>query len=71
MPKYAESELKKMFSDADFSKDGALFHNELALFLKKLGINATAADVMEGFDKDGDGSLQFAEFKQAMDKFFP
>ncbi len=71
MPRYSETELKKMFDAADFSKDGSLFHNELALFLKKQGVNATAADVMEGFDKDGDGSLQFAEFKQAMDKFFP
>ena len=57
MPRYTDDEIEQMFKDADFSKDGNLFHNELRAFLIKMGVNASAADVMEQFDEDGDGNL--------------
>lgn len=71
MPRYTEDEIEQMFKNADFSKDGNLFHNELRAFLIKMGVNATAADVMEEFDDDGDGNLQLAEFRKAINRFFP
>lgn len=71
MPRYTEDEIEQMFKNADFSKDGNLFHNELRAFLIKMGVNATAADVMEEFDEDGDGNLQLAEFRKAINRFFP
>ena len=58
MPRYTDDEIEQMFKEADFSKDGNLFHNELRAFLIKMGVNASAADVMEQFDEDGDGNLQ-------------
>ena len=71
MPRYTEEEIEQMFKDADFSKDGNLFHNELRAFLIKMGVNASAADVMEQFDDDGDGNLQLNEFRKAINTFFP
>ena len=68
MPKYTQDQLREMFDKADFSKDKGLFHNELVVFLKQLGVNLNASDIIDQFDYDGDGELQFNEFVTFMNK---
>ncbi|MBA0686499.1 hypothetical protein Goari_014098 [Gossypium aridum] len=62
-------ELKDAFDIYDLNKDGLISANELHAVLKRLGEKYSLSDcqrMISQVDKDGDGSVDFEEFKKMM-----
>ncbi|KAK9051030.1 hypothetical protein SSX86_027655 [Deinandra increscens subsp. villosa] len=61
--------LKDAFAVFDVDKNGLITEEELSDVLKSLGENCTITDsrkMIAGADRDGDGMINFAEFKDMM-----
>ncbi|KAE8713377.1 putative calcium-binding protein CML18 [Hibiscus syriacus] len=64
-------ELKDAFDMYDLDKNGLISVNELHAVLKRLGEKCSLSDcrrMISQVDKDGDGSVNFEEFKKMMTK---
>ncbi|GLU10681.1 hypothetical protein SLE2022_274670 [Rubroshorea leprosula] len=62
-------ELKEAFDTYDLDKNGLISASELHEVLKKLGEKCTLSDcqrMISQVDKDGDGNVNFEEFKKMM-----
>ncbi|XWS75567.1 hypothetical protein CRYUN_Cryun01aG0101400 [Craigia yunnanensis] len=62
-------ELKDAFDMYDLDKNGLISANELHAVLKRLGEKCSLSDcqrMISQVDKDGDGSVNFEEFKKMM-----
>ncbi|KAL8034388.1 hypothetical protein ABFX02_12G025100 [Erythranthe guttata] len=65
----ADAELKEAFDMYDKDKNGQISASELHAVLRSLGENCSVKDcgrMIESFDVDGDGSINFDEFKKMM-----
>jgi len=61
-----KNELMQTFKEFDANGDGKLDPSELATMMKSVGISEQEAAVMaENLDEDGDGNVDFDEFKVA------
>ena len=66
----SENELAEAFKAFDADGDGTTSKEELKKILAKFGQTLTDAEldaVMAEVDTDGDGQIDYAEFKQAME----
>jgi len=59
------------FQNFDKDKDGALNKDEIKDLLKEAGVNAflrgvVASEMIKGYDKSGDETINFEEFKVAI-----
>ncbi|XP_008782318.2 probable calcium-binding protein CML18 [Phoenix dactylifera] len=64
-----EGELKDAFAMYDLDRDGLISEKELHLVLKRLGEKCSVQDcsrMIRSVDSDGDGSVNFDEFKMMM-----
>ncbi|XVF71448.1 hypothetical protein PTKIN_Ptkin12aG0038300 [Pterospermum kingtungense] len=64
-----EKELKDAFNMYDLDKNGLISASELHAVLKRLGEKCTLSDcrrMISQVDKDGDGNVNFEEFKKMM-----
>ncbi|KAK7291373.1 hypothetical protein RIF29_06455 [Crotalaria pallida] len=65
------SELRDAFDLYDRDKNGLISAKELHLALNRLGLKCSVEEcqnMIKSVDSDGDGSVNFAEFKQMMTK---
>lgn len=65
----ANKELKDAFDMYDLDKNGLISANELHAVLKRLGEKCSLSDcrrMISQVDKDGDGNVNFDEFKKMM-----
>lgn len=61
--------MKRQFKHVDDNDDGVITKKELQTMLKEAGHKGSAKEVREVMkyaDKDGDGKLDFEEFKEAV-----
>ncbi|GAB2294309.1 hypothetical protein Dimus_028519 [Dionaea muscipula] len=66
-----DSELKDAFDKYDQDKNGLISAAELHLVLTRLGERCSVQDcgrMIQSFDSDGDGNINFDEFKKMMNK---
>lgn len=66
-----EEAIKKTFDLLDKDKDGNIDVKELKSFILSQGMNIPPEELqelVERIDTNGDGKIQFSEFKQSMDK---
>lgn len=64
-------ELKEAFDLYDLDKNGVISATELLAVLKRLGENCSLSDcrkMINQVDKDGDGNVNFEEFKKMMSR---
>lgn len=69
IPERGDSDLKDAFDLYDVDGNGLISAKELHLVLKKLGEGCSAADcsrMIKSVDSDGDGCVNFDEFKKMM-----
>ncbi|KAK8639288.1 hypothetical protein V6N13_137676 [Hibiscus sabdariffa] len=65
----ANKELKDAFDMYDLDKNGLISANELHAVMKRLGEKCSLSDcrrMISQVDKDGDGNVNFEEFKKMM-----
>ncbi|KAF5747464.1 putative calcium-binding protein CML23 [Tripterygium wilfordii] len=66
-----DKELKEAFDLYDLDKNGLISTKELHAVMNRLGMTCTVSDcgrMISQVDKDGDGSVNFEEFKKMMSK---
>jgi Ca2+-binding EF-hand superfamily protein len=66
-----EETIKQTFDLLDKDRDGNIDVKELEKFISNQGLNIPQEDLqemIERIDSNGDGKIQFSEYKQAMDK---
>lgn len=65
----SDEEIKEVFDQFDSDKSGAIERDEIKKVCEALGVDATSSDIDElikSADADGDGKIQYAEFKKAV-----
>ncbi|XP_074337778.1 calcium-binding allergen Ole e 8-like [Apium graveolens] len=66
-----EGELREAFELYDINKNGLISSSELGEILSRIGENVTEKDcvrMIESVDEDGDGFVNFEEFKTMMSR---
>jgi calmodulin len=65
----SEDEIKQCFDQFDADNSGAIDKNEIKKVCEALGVDASQAEIDElikAADADGDGKIQYSEFKSAV-----